>query len=219
MKINYYEVLGVDRGATEVQIRDRFRELARAQHPDRFHGEEKADAEKRFQNLTEAVNVLTNAAKREAHDRELQGAGARAASDPKEIARAYVALGVKAFKENNFAAASDNFDMAVKHNPADAKAQHYLALASARVQGRGRQAIQAIEAAVQREPYNPTYLKDAGMLCKRAGLSAKAERYLEQALEWDAENVEIQAALAEIRGTKDAKDGGRGILDSIFRKG
>lgn len=219
MKINYYEVLGVERGASEKEIRDCFRKLAREQHPDRFSGAEKAEAERRFQGLTEAVNVLTNAAKRAAHDRELQAAGTRSTSDPKEIARAYVVLGVKAWKENNYEAAAANFDMAVNHNPADAKAQHYLALAAARVPSRARQAIVAIEAAVQREPYNPTYLKDAGMLCKRAGLTAKAERYLEQALEWDAENAEVSAALAELRAAKESKDGGRGLLDSIFRKG
>lgn len=219
MRTNYYEVLGVERTASEAEIRDKFRRLAREQHPDRFSGAEKEEAERRFQSLTEAVNVLTNADKRAAFDRETQGAGARSANDPKEIARAYVALGVKAWKENNFEAAAGNFDMAVKHNPADGKAHHYLALASARVPSRARQAIQAIEAAVQREPYNPTYLKDAGMLCKRAGLTAKAERYLEQALEWDAENAEVQAALSELRSGRESKEGGRGLLDSIFRKG
>ena len=38
MKINYYEVLGVERSATEQEIRDRFRRLAREQHPDRYRG-------------------------------------------------------------------------------------------------------------------------------------------------------------------------------------
>ena len=220
MRVNYYEVLGVERSASEGEIRDRFRKLAREHHPDRYSGPEKQEAERRFQNLTEALNVLTNAAKRAAHDREIQGATVRSQSDPRELARVYIAHGLKAWKENNFVAAAENFDMAVKHNPGDGKAHHYLALAAARVPDRARQAIQAIEAAVQREPYNPTYLKDAGLLCKRAGLTAKAERYLEQALEWDKENVEVSAALAELRGSKESKDGGgRGILDSLFRKG
>lgn len=220
MRTNYYEVLGIERSASEAEIRDRFRRLAREHHPDRFSGAEKQEAERRFQNLTEALNVLTNPAKRAAHDREIQGSTVRAQSDPRELARVYVSHGLKAWKENNFLAAAENFDMAVKHNPSDGKAYHYLALASARVPDRARQAIQAIEAAVQREPYNPTYLKDAGLLCKRAGLSAKAERYLEQALEWDRDNAEVSAALSELRGSKEQKDGGgRGILDSLFRKG
>jgi Flp pilus assembly protein TadD len=62
--------------------------------------------------------------------------------------------------------------------------------------------VQAIESAVQKEPVNATYLKDAGMICKRAGLVAKAERYLNEALKWDPTNAELQNALAEIKTGK-----------------
>ena len=67
MKINYYEVLGVDRSASEQQIRERFRKLARENHPDRYVDGEKAEAERKFQTLTEAVNVLTNPVRRKQH--------------------------------------------------------------------------------------------------------------------------------------------------------
>jgi curved DNA-binding protein CbpA len=219
MRVNYYEVLGIERTATETAIRDRFRQLAREAHPDRFQGDEKARAELAFQNLTEAVNVLTNAARRRQHDAELQSSTGGALTDLAQVARAYTSLGVKAYKEGDFAKAVENFDLAVKHNPQDAKAYHHLALASAKMPALMRQAVQAIEMAVQREPYNFQYLKDAGMLSRRAGLTAKAERYFEQALSWDKENAEIKTALAELRQGKDSKDGGKGLLDSFFKKG
>ena len=69
-----------------------------------------------------------------------------------------------------------------------------------------------LESAVQREPMNALYLKDAGLMCKRAGLTAKAERYLEEALKWDATNIEVQSALAELRETKEASKGGFSIF-------
>src|SRR5437868_3448127 len=116
MKINYYDVLGVDRFASEQEIRDRFRQLARTTHPDRIKGTDKSEAERKFQNLTEAVNILTNP--------------------------------------------------------------------------------------VQREPLNTTYLKDDRLICKQAGLVAKAERYLNEALKWDPTNFEIQTALADLRQGK-----------------
>jgi Tfp pilus assembly protein PilF len=219
MKTNYYELLGVERSASESEIRSRFRQLARDQHPDRYVGNDKEKAESRFQALTQAVNVLTNPARRRQHDQELTGGATASSNDPAQVARAYVSIGIKAFKEGNFPVARDNFDMAVKHHPGEAKAWYYLALAAARIPSAGRQAVQAIETAVQKEPYNPTYLKDAGMLCKRAGLIAKAERYLEEALQWDAENKEVRAALAELRQGKEAKEPGRGLLDSLFKKG
>ncbi|HEY4640448.1 MAG TPA: DnaJ domain-containing protein [Thermoanaerobaculia bacterium] len=214
MKINYYEVLGVERSATEQEIRDQFRKLAREQHPDRYRGPDKADAERKFQTLTEAVNVLTNAARRKQHDSELTGAAKGGLVDFAQIAKAYLAKGVKAFKEGDIRGAYENFDMAVKHNPQDAKAHHSLALAAARIPSMTKQAVQSIEAAVQRDPVNFVYLKDAGMLCRRAGLVAKAERYFEEALKWDPSNLEVQGALSELRGSKEPAKTGFGL----FRK-
>jgi curved DNA-binding protein CbpA len=211
MKVNYYEILGVDRSASEQEIRDRFRQLARENHPDRYRGTDKAGAERKFQTLTEAVNVLTNADKRKQHDAEVTGA-TRGAADFAQVAKAYLAKGVKAYKDGDWRGAYENFDMAVKHNAQDPKGFHYLALAAARIPAYTRQAVQAIETAVQREPMNPVYLKDAGLLCKRAGLVAKAERYFEETLKWDASNIEAQTALAELRETKEAGKGGFSIF-------
>jgi len=212
MKVNYYEILGVDRSANDQEIRDRFRKLARENHPDRYRGADKAEAERNFQTLTEAVNVLTNPGKRRQHDDQLVAGGPRGPADVAQVAKAYLSKGVKAFKEGDLRSAYENFDMAAKHNPQDSKAFHYLALAAARIPAYTRQAVQAIETAVQREPMNALYLKDAGMICKRAGLTAKAERYLEEALKWDASNGEVQMALAELRGTKEAGKGGFSIF-------
>ena len=213
MKVNYYEILGVERSASEQEIRDRFRKLARENHPDRYRGPDKAEAERKFQTLTEAVNVLTNEGKRRQHDSELVGGVSQGPTDFVQIAKAYLSHGVKAYKEGNWPSAYEHFDLATKHNPQDARAFHYLAMAAARIPSHMRQAVQAIEGALQREPMNPLYLKDAGMLCKRAGLMAKAERYLEESLKWDASNAEVQTALAELRESREAgKAGGFSIF-------
>src|SRR5437667_10091416 len=160
MKVNYYEILGVDRSASEQEIRDRFRKMARENHPDRYKGGDKADAERRFQTLTEAVNVLTNPVKRKQHDAELSSGINKGSADLAQVGKAYLGKGVKAFREGDMRGAYENFDMAVKHNPADGKAFHYLALAAVRIPALTRQAVQAIESALQREPINAPYLKD-----------------------------------------------------------
>ncbi|HET7712045.1 MAG TPA: DnaJ domain-containing protein [Thermoanaerobaculia bacterium] len=217
MKVNYYDVLGLERSASEQDIRDRFRKLAREQHPDRYKGADKASAESRFQTLTEAMNVLTNADRRRAYDAELASGLSQAATDPVQIAKAYLNRGIKAINERDWAAAYESLDMAVKHNPQDAKALHLLARAASRIPAKARQAVQAIEAAVQKEPHNPVYLRDAGLICKSAGLPAKAERYLEQALQWDSGNAEVNRALAEIRQSRpESKEGAKGF--TLFRK-
>jgi curved DNA-binding protein CbpA len=217
MKVNYYEVLGVDRSASEPEIRERFRKLAREQHPDRYKGPDKADAERKFQTLTEAVNVLTNAARRKQHDNEISSPTGGGSTDPALIGKAYLTIGVKAYRQGDFKTAYENFDMAAKHNPSDGKAFHYLAQAASRIPSHARQAVQAIETAVQREPMNGTYLKDAGLICKRAGLAAKAERYLDEALKWDSDNIEIRTALNELRQRGETKEGGKGF--TLFKKG
>ena len=215
MKINYYDVLGVERSASEQQIRDRFRKLARDNHPDRYADAEKAEAERKFQTLTEAMNVLTNPARRKQHDAEISS-GASKSTDLAAVGKAYLAKGVKAYNDKDWKTAYENFDMAVKHNANDAKAFHYLGLAASRIPAYARQAVQAIESAVRLEPANSLYLKDAGLICKRAGLNAKAERYLDEAAKWDPTNADVQLALAELRGGQ-TKEAGKGF--GLFKKG
>src|SRR6267143_4063166 len=111
MKTNYYDVLGVDRSASEGEIRERFRKMARENHPDRVKGIEKAEAERHFQTLTEAMNVLTNPARRRQHDAELSSGMPKGQADFAQVARAYLSKGVKAIKEGDMRAAYENFDM------------------------------------------------------------------------------------------------------------
>src|SRR6188768_966021 len=101
MSTDFYGVLGVSRNATTEQIKDRFLQLTRERHPDRFHGAEKQGAELAFQTITQAFNVLSNAEKRRQHDLELERPGAHR-SEPGELARVFMQRGVKAYKARNF---------------------------------------------------------------------------------------------------------------------
>src|SRR6202035_951938 len=108
MAKDFYAILGVPRTASEDQLRQRFRELARERHPDRFRGEEKARAEKDFQDITQAFNVLSDPERRRSHDREL--ARPQEISDPRQLVRVYLQRGIRAYKEKNYFEAADNFD-------------------------------------------------------------------------------------------------------------
>jgi len=63
---DYYEVLGVPRTATQKEITTAFRKLARKHHPDLNAGDK--DAEARFKEVSEANDVLSDAAKRKLYD-------------------------------------------------------------------------------------------------------------------------------------------------------
>ena len=79
-KRDYYEVLGVDRGADEATLKKAYRKLAKKYHPDA--NPDDADAEKKFKEATEAYGVLSDPEKRRQYDQfghaafENGGAGA-----------------------------------------------------------------------------------------------------------------------------------------------
>ena len=64
---DYYEVLEVERGASDEDLKKAFRRLAMQHHPDRNGG--CTDSEQRFKELNEAYSVLSDPNKRAAYDR------------------------------------------------------------------------------------------------------------------------------------------------------
>ena len=66
MAHDYYEVLGVQRGASKEEVKRAFRQLARQYHPD---VNKAADAETRFKEINEAYEVLSDDEKRARYDR------------------------------------------------------------------------------------------------------------------------------------------------------
>ncbi len=65
-KRDYYEVLGVDRGADDATIKKAYRQLAKKYHPDMNPGDK--EAEKKFKEASEAYAVLSDAEKRRQYD-------------------------------------------------------------------------------------------------------------------------------------------------------
>jgi len=65
-KRDYYEVLGVDRDASEKDIKKAYRRLAMKYHPDR--NPDDAGAEEKFKEASEAAEVLTDSEKRATYD-------------------------------------------------------------------------------------------------------------------------------------------------------
>jgi molecular chaperone DnaJ len=65
-KRDYYEVLGVSKGATEAEIKKAYRKLALKHHPDKNPGD--AAAEEKFKEAAESYEVLSNPEKKSRYD-------------------------------------------------------------------------------------------------------------------------------------------------------
>ena len=65
---DYYEILGVRKGATPEELKKAYRELALKSHPDRVAPEKKKEAEDKFKEISEAYGVLSDPQKRALYD-------------------------------------------------------------------------------------------------------------------------------------------------------
>lgn len=67
--IDYYKILGVEKTADQNKIKNAYRNLARKWHPDKHPDESKDTAEKKFKEISEAYEILSNPEKRELYDK------------------------------------------------------------------------------------------------------------------------------------------------------
>src|SRR3954465_10319242 len=84
-KRDYYEVLGVTKTATDVEIKRAYRRMAVQYHPDK--NPDDPEAEEKFKEAAEAYGVLSDEEKRARYDRYgHQGLGGMGGFDPNQFA-------------------------------------------------------------------------------------------------------------------------------------
>ncbi len=212
MAVNYYEILALDKSSSPREIRDRFRELAREMHPDRFADHEKEKAEEEFQVISEAFNALRNPEKRRQHNQELadEAEPGSQLSEEEQVAKVYMQRGVKAYKARNYLEAAENFSRATKSQPESGPAWYHLALACTHQKRWVSRGMSAISKACELDEMNVTYLRLAGKLFAMGGMTLRAEQYYNHALEWGGEDPAVRKALGDL--AKSSKKGRGGLF-------
>ncbi len=66
MKKDYYDILGIPKSASDVDIKKAYKKLAMKYHPDRNKGDK--NAEEKFKEVNEANQILSDSAKRKNYD-------------------------------------------------------------------------------------------------------------------------------------------------------
>ncbi len=72
---DYYKILGVQKNSSADDIKKAYRKLAREHHPDMVKDSDKSSAEKRFKEINEAYQVLSDSQKRKMYDQFGSAAG------------------------------------------------------------------------------------------------------------------------------------------------
>jgi curved DNA-binding protein CbpA len=206
--VTLYDTLGLERDASDQDIRKAFRRLALKYHPDRFDDNQRLEAEERFQGITEAFNVLSHPESREKYDKDISQGTADKTMDAKEIARRLAAKGSQLMREGKMAEAVENLKGAIDHDDDNARAHYFYGQVIGRIAGKERDALRHVEKAISLEPGNATMLAEAASLSLAAGMKTRAVRHAQDALSLDPTNAKASAVISQAEGGDKGKGGG-----------
>lgn len=203
MSEDYYDILGVPKNATSKQVRDRFLQLARDRHPDRFGEKDKELAEEEFQKITQAYNVLHDANRRLQYDQDTEVRSKKPTEDVRsQAAKVYLRRGIEAFKKKRYQEAATNLEQATQEDGSDPQAWYYLSQVYGQRTSWLSKGLAAASKASELEPSNATFLKQAGKMAALAGMSGRAMKYYRDALTYGGEDPEVRAAIKQLRKGK-----------------
>lgn len=194
---DYYKILGVGKTASTAEIKKAYLQLARDNHPDRFKDPaERADADRRFQQITEAFNNLRDEKSREEYDRSLK----KETKSPEEEARFY-------FKNAELREQAKEYDSALKFYYEAMRIQpkniDYILAAGrlmAKDKNKQRQAADLFTRAMEVDPASPDPHLELGALYSRTGMLVRARRVYENALKQMPDHPELKRRYSQVKG-------------------
>ena len=193
---DYYKILGIAKTASVGEIKKAYLQMARENHPDRFKDPvERQEADRRFQQITEAFNQLRDEKSRQEYDRSLT----KEVKTPEDEARLY-------FKNAELREQAGEYDSALKLYYEAMRLQpsniDYI-LAAGRLMARDktkqRQAADLFNRAMQIDPTSPEPHLELGALYSRTGMLVRARRVYESALKQMPNHPELKRRYSQVK--------------------
>ena len=205
----YYEILGLDSQASADDVRTAFRRMARERHPDRYQPHDRVAAEREFQAITEAYNVLADPDRRTRYDQGLANLTRPNLANPREVARALVAKAVGLMKLGEHRQAGELLAQAVAHDQQNARARHLYGLFLAQHGGRLDEGLRQLDQAAKLDPVNVRLLLDASRLFALARMFARATRFAQAAAELSPGDPAVELWLRQLHETATRSEGAK----------
>jgi Flp pilus assembly protein TadD len=233
---DHYQILGVDRDASEAQLRSAYFALARRLHPDRLAALDIRDmdeqAQQVFARINAAFSILGATDRRAAYDAELGRGGARVAAAEQAEAEKLAARifgaeeayhqGEVALRRQNHAAAVEHFRRAAELNPQEGEYHALLAWAvwchasdQAAVTAEVRRMMNK---AIALAPNNATVYFYRGMLARQLGQEETAEQCFRKVLELRPDHPEAGLELRLLEARRKTADKQGGLFGRLTRR-
>jgi len=204
---NHFEVLAVDRGASQLEIKKAYFHLAKLYHPDRHFESEMGDMKEKldtlFSRIHEAYETLSSQTKRDQYNIDLRSGETNSQAGRKkpgadDAAQTQFAEGMKQFSQGNFWGAEEAFEWAARLDPDNAEYVFQRGLALARIPRRGHDAEEHLVKAIEMAPQNIDYHLALGNFYAKSGLKAKALAAYQDALLRDPNSEKVREAVQKI---------------------
>ena len=217
--IDFYQVLGVARSASEDEVKKAYFVLARKYHPDRFGRNlppgVKEQIDDVFDYITKAYRTLTNKDKKMTYASKLTSVAADDDKDRSKNAEIRFRQGKTLFSQGRYEEALMLLEESVRLK--DDKGDYFLllAMAESKVPALSKKAERDFLKAIELESWNPEGFIGLGLLYKKEGLLLRARKQFERALEIDSDHKAARKALGDMDERPETKKGG---LKGMFSK-
>lgn len=219
--MSYYQILGINKQASEEDIKKAYFQLARKFHPDRFDrstpANYRAKIEDVFDKITKAYHTLTSRELRKVYDIRTPAAGVSdSGKDVVKKADTKFRQAKTLYSQGRFEDAIVLLEEVVRLNKTKGGYFLLLALTETKIPAFRRKAEENFQKAIELEPWNPEGYVGLGILYKQEGMNLKATRLFQKALEYDSDHETARKELETLTGGQ-KKTGLKGLFStSIF---